>query len=57
MTHSRTSVTWICSGLEGDGARGDTTATSNALTGGYRKQEARSFSKVHSDRTRRTITR
>lgn len=57
MTHSRTSVTWICSGLEGDGARGDTTATNNALTGGYRKQEARSFSKVHSDRTRRTITR
>lgn len=43
--------------LEGDGARGDTTAASNTLTSGYRKQEGRSFSKVQSDRTRGIIRR
>lgn len=54
MTGSGTSVTWICSALEGDGTRRDTTAANNTLTGGYRKQEGRSFSKVHRDRTRGT---
>lgn len=57
MTRSGMSVTWICSALEGDGARGDTTAANNTLTGGYRKQEARSFSKVLSDKTRGTVPR
>lgn len=57
MTRNGTSVTWICSALEGDGAGGDQTAANNTLTGGYRKQEARSFSKVYSDRTRGTVMR
>lgn len=50
--HTTGGLDWICSALEGDCVRGDVTAACNSLTGGYRKEEARSFSKVHSDRTR-----